>query len=169
MSSRNARRRRRAPHGALRSAPPPRQATTTVTPRARPAAAKPQIDPIELYRRSTFVGRVPRLGLLLGLVFLDAFGIMRLANGQQSTTLSSLGTGLVLGFIVLSWIGYLRVIYSVRRKDPDAWRTNRGFLFALLGAPLGIGDPKATAYDRAVLWLTVVATVLLLPLSFVKS
>ena len=166
MSSRNARRRRRAPHGALHTSAPQRQ--QTVTPRARPEA-KPQLDPVELYRRSTFVGRVPRLGLLVGLILLDAYGIMRLANGQQSPTLSSLGTGLVLGFIVLSWIGYLRVIYSVRRKDPDAMRANRGFLLALIGAPLGIGDPKATAYDRAVLWLTVAATILLLPLSFVKS
>ena len=80
-----------------------------------------------------------------------------------------MGTGLVLGFIVLSWIGYLRLAYTVRRQDPDAGRANRGLLLALMGAPLGYGDPDATAYDRVVLWLTVIAVVILLPLSFARS
>jgi hypothetical protein len=166
MSSRNARRRRRAPQGALRSTA---ARPATVTPRSQPAAKAPRLDPLALYRRSTFVGRVPRLGLLVGLLCLDGFGIMRLVSGKQSTFLSSMGTGLVLGFIVLSWIGYLRVIYTVRRQDPEAWRTSRGFLLALMGAPLGVGDPDANAYDRVVFWLTVLATVVLLPLSFVHN
>ncbi|HEY6379282.1 MAG TPA: hypothetical protein VI316_08885 [Candidatus Dormibacteraeota bacterium] len=165
MSSRNARRRRRAPHGALRPAAPP---PTAAAPRSQPASRPPH-DLVALYRQSTFVGRVPRLGLLLGLLCLDAFGLIRVTTGKQATLLSSVGTGLTLGFIVLSWLGYLRVIYVARREDPDSRRMNRGSLGALLGAPLGLGDPRATAYDRVVFWLTVAASAALLPLTFLRS
>ncbi len=168
MSSRNARRRRRAPRGTFTPAAGRTRPGGAAKPSGRGSAApRPggHLDPVAVYRASAFVGRTPRLGLLAGLGCLAAFGALRSAHQTDPATLGNIGSGLVLAFLILSWLGYLRVIYKVRREDPGSWRPSRSMYTGLLGAPLGIGDPRATAYDRAVLWLTAIAAAALLPLS----
>jgi hypothetical protein len=131
-----------------------RQAAAASRPASARAPARSPADPVDVYREAANYGRVPRAALLGSLLGLDLSLALRAAGQEAPSALGYAGTLLMLVFIGGSVIGHYRGLYRVRRHHPDAWQPSARFVAGMLKAPFGIGNPRNTAYDRAVLWLS---------------
>lgn len=152
------RRRRQAPAARRAPAPP-----------ARASSSKARLDPIAEYARAPGHGRTMRIALLIGLCLIGLYQLGSLDNGTPRAELASVGASIVIVFYLLSVVNYFRVLYRVRRHSPESWKPGFRFMTRMLGAPLGVGDPRATSFDRTVLRLTALAAAAVVVLTLIPK
>jgi len=142
-----------------------RRPSAAKRPAKRAPERKPSRSALDLYREAAGYGRTLRLGLLAGLLLFCVVDGQRLAGHRADDSLSAIGLGLVTAFFAVTVVKHWRAQFRVRREHPQAWKPSVRLLRGMLGAPFGAGDPRATAYDRAVIGLLAATAVALLVLS----
>ena len=147
-----------------RAVPPSARAGAT-----KSATGKGRLDPVVEYAHAPGHGRTMRTSLLVGLCMIALYELGLVDGGQPSQELASIGASVVVVFYLVAVFNYFRVLYRVRRHDPESWKPGFRFLSRMLGAPIGIGDPTLTRYDRTILRLTGLAALALVVLTLLPK
>lgn len=138
-------------------------------PASKPATRKPRLDPVIEYAHAPGHGRTMRTSLLVGLCMIAIYSLGRVDGGDPTPELATVGASVVVVFYLVAVFNYFRVLYRVRRHDPESWRPGFRFLARMLGAPIGVGDPALTRYDRTILRLTALAALAVVVLTLLPK
>ena len=157
---------------ARRRSSPRRAAATPRAGVAASAAVSSRLpdDPVVAYREAAGYGRTIRVALLLAVLLLDLPLFTRAAVGHDAPpALGASGIAAMAFFFGAVFIRHLAALHRIRSRQRELLQPSRRLIAGMLKAPFGIGDPRRTAFDRAVLRATVVLAAAFPPLLIVAG